>query len=338
VTSLPIIDMSPLFDPGKAAENRRVATAIRDACRNSGFFYVTGHGVDPNALTALDSASRRFFEDPEHEKMKLAMQYGGVAWRGYFPVGGELTSGQADQKEGLYFGTELPSDHPRVLARTPLHGSNLWPESVPELRDLVLDYMEATASAAQVLLQGIALSLDLDRNYFSTTYTANPTVLFRIFHYPSVNGNAWGVGEHTDYGLLTLLAQDHHGGLQVKSNDTWIDAPPIENALVCNLGDMLDRLTGGWYRSTPHRVLNSSGRGRLSFPLFFDPDFDADLRPLPSLARCGTDSAAEQRWDNADLQAFEGTYGDYLMEKVSKVFPDLAQRSGVDSELTRISS
>jgi len=150
-----------------------------------------------------------------------------------------------------------------------------------------------------------------------------------------VNGKAWGVGEHTDYGLLTLLAQDQNGGLQVKSNDTWIDAPPIENALVCNLGDMLDRLTGGWYRSTPHRVLNSSGRGRLSFPLFFDPDFDANLQPLPVLASSGTDPAAEQRWDNADLQAFEGTYGDYLMEKVSKVFPELAQRSGVHSESAR---
>ena len=88
---------------------------------------------------------------------------------------------------------------------------------------------------------------------------------------------------------------------------------------------MLDRLTGGWYRSTPHRVLSSSGRGRLSFPLFFDPDFDANLPALPTLARCGAEIAAEPRWDNANLQAFEGTYGDYLMGKVSKVFPKLAK-------------
>jgi isopenicillin N synthase-like dioxygenase len=184
--------------------------------------------------------------------------------------------------------------------------------------------MSATAAAAQVLLKGIALSLDLDRDYFSTTYTTDPTVLFRIFHYPSVEGNAWGVGEHTDYGLLTLLAQDRHGGLQVKSNETWIEAPPIEDALVCNIGDMLDRLTGGWYRSTPHRVRNSSGHERLSFPLFFDPDFEANLEALPTMARCGSEPAAEPRWDNANLQAFEGTYGDYLMDKVSKVFPALA--------------
>jgi isopenicillin N synthase-like dioxygenase len=320
--------MSPLFDADDAAGNIRVSNEIRVACRNIGFFYVVGHGVSPACRTELDFASRKFFGLPEDEKMQLDMRHSGAAWRGYFPIGGELTSGQADQKEGLYFGTELPPDHPKVIAGLPLHGPNLWPDSVPELRSLVLDYVSATASAAQVLLKGIALSLDLDRDYFSTTYTADPTVLFRIFHYPSVHDDAWGVGEHTDYGLITLLAQDRHGGLQVRSDEAWIDATPIEDALVCNLGDMLDRLTAGWYRSTPHRVRNSSGHDRLSFPLFFDPDFEADLRPLPMLARCGASPSAKPRWDDADLHAFEGTYGDYLMSKVSRVFPALVDGLG----------
>jgi isopenicillin N synthase-like dioxygenase len=149
-------------------------------------------------------------------------------------------------------------------------------------------------------------------------------VLFRIFHYPDSSGPGWGVGEHTDYGLLTLLAQDEHGGLQVESGGRWIDAPAIEDALVCNLGDMLDRLTGGWYRSNLHRVRNSSGHGRLSFPLFFDPGFDAELLPLPSVARRGAEESSAARWDDADLQALSGTYGEYLISKVSKVFPDLA--------------
>ncbi|MCZ6860216.1 MAG: isopenicillin N synthase family oxygenase, partial [Alphaproteobacteria bacterium] len=99
--------------------------------------------------------------------------------------------------------------------------------------------------------------------------------------------------------------------------------------LVCNIGDMLDRLTGGWFRSNPHRVRNESGRGRLSFPLFFDPDFAAKMRPLPQVAAFETGSEDEPgvaRWDGADLQAFEGTYGDYLLGKVSKVFPELGRR------------
>lgn len=324
MTDLPVIDMSPLFDAGDGMGNARVAREIRTACREFGFFYVVGHRVGAARLTSLEAASRRFFALPKPEKMRLAMKHGGLAWRGYFPVGAELTSGRSDQKEGLYFGTELPSHHPRVVAGTPLHGPNLWPRAVPELRRLVLDYMAETAAAAQVLLKGIASSLDLDRDYFSTTYTANPTVLFRVFHYPSVDDAAWGVGEHTDYGLLTLLGQDRQGGLQVRIGDRWIEAPPIKDALVCNLGDMLDHLTGGWYRSTPHRVLNSTGQARLSFPLFFDPDFEATLQALPALARRGTERASTPRWDDADLQAFEGTYGEYLIGKVSNVFPELA--------------
>ena len=322
--SLPIIDMSPLFDFEDADAVRQVSLEIRQACRESGFFYVRGHRIDESRLAGLERAGRRFFDLPLEEKNRIAMHHGGLAWRGYFPVDGELTAGQPDHKEGLYFGSDLPAEHPRVVAGTPLHGANLGPEAVPELRGEVLAFMAATAAAAQQLLRGIALSLDLPNHYFTQTYTRNPTILFRIFHYPAGQGERWGVAEHTDYGLLTLLAQDASGGLQVKSGDQWLDAPPIEGTLVCNIGDMLDRLTGGWYRSTPHRVRNASGRGRLSFPLFFDPDFDAEMQALPTIASRQPMGSGAARWDEADLQAFEGSYGDYLIAKVSKVFPELA--------------
>jgi isopenicillin N synthase-like dioxygenase len=131
------------------------------------------------------------------------------------------------------------------------------------------------------------------------------------------------VGEHTDYGLLTLLAQDDRGGLQVATPDGWVDAPPVAGTFVCNIGDMLDRLTGGWYRSTPHRVRNVSGRTRLSFPFFLDPGFADEVPPLPGRAAAGADG--RRRWDGQDLRAFTGTYGDYLLGKVSKVFPQLRQ-------------
>ena len=105
----------------------------------------------------------------------------------------------------------------------------------------------------------------------------------------------------------------------------WIEAPPIPGTLVCNIGDMLDRLTGGWYCSTPHRVRNTSGRDRLSFPLFFDPAFSAVIKPLPE--RSGdTTGGAQERWDHTNLHAFEGTYGEYLLGKVGKVFPDLQRQ------------
>ncbi|MFN0253608.1 MAG: 2OG-Fe(II) oxygenase family protein, partial [Kofleriaceae bacterium] len=148
-----------------------------------------------------------------------------------------------------------------------------------------------------------------------------PTLLFRIFHYPPTRGDAWGVGEHTDYGILTLLLQDDVGGLEVKSRGEWIAVPPQPGALVCNIGDMLDRMTGGVYRSTPHRVRNTSGRDRYSFPLFFDPSWDARVTRVPGAPPPDDDAAA--RWDRASVHAFDGTWGEYLMTKIAKVFPAL---------------
>jgi isopenicillin N synthase-like dioxygenase len=250
------------------------------------------------------------------------MDQGGRAWRGFFPVGGELTSGRPDLKEGIYFGIELPDDDPRVRAGTLLHGRNLFPRQVPELRTSVLAYLDAMTEVAQAVLGGVALSLGLDEDYFAKGYTADPTILFRIFHYPPTPPDTanWGVGEHTDYGLLTLLAQDDNGGLQVHARDGWVEAPPLPGTFVCNIGDMLDKLTGGWYRSTPHRVRNVSGRERLSFPFFFDPGWTAEVPPLPSRT---TSDGGRPRWDGQDLRAFTGTYGEYLLGKVSKVFPQL---------------
>jgi isopenicillin N synthase-like dioxygenase len=321
--SLPVIDVSALVENAPPAAKACVAEEIAAALHEDGFFYAIGHGISAQTFAALDSAARTFFALPEALKLDVAMSKGGKAWRGYFPVGEELTSGMPDQKEGFYFGTELSADHPAVKAGLPLHGANLVPARVPQLRDAVLNYMEAATNTAHALMEGIAISLGLPGDHFRRTLTHNPTCLFRIFHYPSTSANdtRWGVGEHTDYGLLTLLATDTVPGLEVKTPRGWIDAPPIEGALICNIGDMLDRLTAGRYRSNPHRVRNISGRGRLSFPFFFDPSFSATIAPLP-----GFDPPADPpaRWDGQDLSAFQGVYGDWLVSKVSKVFPQLS--------------
>lgn len=321
-----MIDVGPLLDPaagtGAIAD---VAAAIDAACRAVGFFGIVGHGIPAELFERLEAASHAFFSRPEHDKAAIAMAAAGAAWRGWFPVGGELTSGIADRKEGVYFGTEHSPDDPRVVTATPLHGANQFPADSGDLRPAVLDWLEVMRPVADAVMRGIALGLGLTADWFEQHLTSDPTILFRIFHYPpsepdEANG-PWGVGEHTDYGLLTLLAQDHLGGLQVRAIDgTWIHVEPTPGVVVCNLGDMLERLTGGRYRSTPHRVRNTSGQSRLSFPYFFDPSWEATVPTLPLDASPLPDA---ERWDGNDVTAWEGRYGDYLTAKVAKVFPEL---------------
>lgn len=321
-TQLPIIDIEPLVIG--IGDRNLVAAQIAQACRESGFFYIVGHHVDQQLQVTLEDVSRRFFSQDLEKKLDIAMENGGRAWRGYFPVGGELTSGKPDLKEGLYLGAELDAEHPLVKSGTPMHGPNLFPNISP-LREVVLEYMTAMIWLGHALMKGIALSLGLNEFYFAERYTSDPLILFRIFNYPADPATAeeqgWGVGEHTDYGLLTILMQDRTGGLQVKSKSGWIDAPPIPGSFVCNIGDMLDRMTAGLYRSTPHRVKSPVEHDRLSFPFFFDPNFNAEVKAI-DLGRSIEDDR-DKRWDRASVHDFSGTYGEYLLNKVSKVFPQL---------------
>jgi isopenicillin N synthase-like dioxygenase len=249
-------------------------------------------------------------------------------------LGGELTSGRPDGKEGLYFGEELDLTDARVRAGRPLHGPNLFPTGMPELRRSVLAWMDEMTALAHVVMRGVAMGLGLAPEWFEEDLTREPTVLFRIFRYPPTDEGGWGVGEHTDYGLLTILAQDGCGGLQVRGPDGWLAVPALPGVLVCNIGDMLDRMTGGRYRSTPHRVRNASGQDRLSFPFFFDPGWEARVRPVPLAGAAPSDDAGS-RWDGTSVHRWEGTYGDYLLGKVGKVFPDLADRTSTGTSTRR---
>lgn len=324
-TALPIIDIrGDLDDCGRAIDR---------ACREVGFFLVTGHDVETGLLTELIALSHEFFALDDTTKASIEMPRGGRAWRGWFPLGGELTSGIPDRKEGIYFGAELAADHPRVIAGTPLHGANLFPEHPARLGPVVLEVMRQLQRVGERVLAAMASGLGLDPAWFATHLTAEPTVLFRIFRYPphdppetrSTSGgradDGWGVREHTDYGLVTVLAHDGTPGLQVHTPQGWLEAPPRTDAFVINVGDMLEKLTGGRYRSTPHRVRNAADHDRLSFPLFLDPSWDARVVGLPLDER--QSPPARRRWDAGDPLAWEGSYGEYLSAKVAKVFPHL---------------
>ena len=325
---LPMIDISPLRSAHASHEQiLEVVREIKQACETLGFFYIKGHGVHQSLERQLERVAQSFFDQPIEEKQAFTMDKGGKAWRGWFPLGGELTSGSPDEKEGIYFGEELSPAHPLVQKHTPMHGPNLFPN--PIMKEVVIDWMTQMTHLGHLLMKGVALSLDLPSDYFSEGCMKDPLILFRMFHYPRTDKKMhWGVGEHTDYGVLTILKQDQVGGLQVKAGGShegdWIDAPPIEGTFVINLGDMLERMTGGRYLSTPHRVKNSSDRSRYSFPFFFDPNFFSPIQHIVATEGLVYDSL--QRWDRENIHEGEIRYGEYLLKKVGRVFPALSQQ------------
>ncbi|MCI5054505.1 MAG: hypothetical protein MRY83_00205 [Flavobacteriales bacterium] len=314
---VPVISISD-FDPQKGHEQETVRQ-LHSACTNHGFFYIKDYDLDSHLEEELSYLSKTFFELPTEAKLQIRMELAGKAWRGYFPVKGELTSGKPDVKEGLYFGIEHDDNSGMIM-----HGKNQYPSQVPGLKECVDNYMKAVEFIGHRLMEIIAMSLGLSHDFFSNYLTNDPWILFRIFHYPAnKEEELWGVGEHTDYGLLTILKQDDIGGLEIKTANNWIEAPYIEGTLICNIGDMLSKMTKGYYKATPHRVKNTSGRSRYSFPLFFDPNWNSAIKPL-NLEHLGvSDFTVHERWDKMDLSLFEGTYGDFISMKVGKVFPNL---------------
>jgi isopenicillin N synthase-like dioxygenase len=345
-TGIPVIDISKLVSVSNhdqtnefCEEIKEVSEKINKAAQEVGFFYISNHGVSPDLVNNLVQLSKEFFELPPETKYQIAMSSGGKAWRGYFGVGDEVTSGIPDQKEGIYFGTELDNSDPR-----PMHGQNLWPEGDMghQMKHLVLSYMAEMKNLGRLLMKAVSCSLGITEKHFLSQFDS-PTELFRIFNYPPHNptkfaSNSLGVGEHTDYGYLTILRQDESGGLQVRSltnSNTWISAPPIPNTFVINLGDALEHNTHGLYRATPHRVLQrvNATAGRISMPYFFDPSFGSEMKSmvpyfgshvvLPTLE---TEKRIAARWDKLDPTLFQGTYGNYLLKKVSKAFPALFEQ------------
>jgi isopenicillin N synthase-like dioxygenase len=287
-SSVPVIDLGPLSGTDRAAK-QRTADAIGRACEEIGFIYIANHGVPQDLIDHTFAESRRFFALPLAEKNKVNIA-NSTNFRGYFPLKGETTdvTAMGDLKEGFDLMRELGPDDPDVRAGKPLHGPNQWPaeDVLPGFRRSILNYYAAMEALGQRLLRGMALSLDLDEGFFAGK-TQKALAYLRLLHYPPQQGmideREIGCGAHSDYGCLTILAQDAVGGLQLRNSaGEWIEAPPIPGTFVINLGDQMARWTNERFQATPHRVINRSGRERYSIPFFFDPDFDAVIECLPS--------------------------------------------------------
>jgi isopenicillin N synthase-like dioxygenase len=276
--SLPLIDLKDTFGASVEALER-AAQAVRAACRDTGFMYVMNHGIDQAIVERAFAESRRFFSQPESEKLKVRKRHG---TNGFDPVETQALdpTSPADFKESF-----LVSKPARP--GTPDHAENLWPEGLPGFREGIEAYHTAVQRLALHISRLIALSVDMPLGYFDRFFE-NQRGALRLLRYPPMpagpRNNQLGAGAHTDFGWITVLGQDQNGGLEIETaRGEWIAVDPIPGAFVVNLGDLVPAWTNGLYHSSLHRVLNKRpGIDRYSIVLFYNPRYETVIETIPT--------------------------------------------------------
>jgi isopenicillin N synthase-like dioxygenase len=267
IDAIPVIDLA-----GAGASAGR---QMLQAAEGIGFFYISGHGIPQRLIDDVLAAAARFFAAPAGQKRSVAVNEG---HRGFIATGQAKMTDEAkpDLKESFVWGLDVPG--PDGIP------PNRWPDFMPELRGTLMDFFEAGHVVGWSLLRAMAVALDVAPDTFVRSID-RPISRGSIIYYPpqapSMGADQFGVSSHTDYGCLTLLYQDDTGGLQVQgSAGAWLTAHPIHGSFVVNVGDLLARWSNDRFRSTPHRVVNRSGRARYSTGLFVDPNRDTLITPV----------------------------------------------------------
>ena len=323
---IPIIDIGGLVRKASAKGVGAVARQIRDACLNTGFFYISNHGVSERLIAETIAANRTFHARPIEEKLRLKLN----RWhRGFEPfAASKLVSSkrfepakQANQLESYVVRQEVRADDPGYGTKE-LMGPNQWPDD-PAFKDVVERYDAALRDLGLKLLPAFSVAVGENPNFF-TDLMVPPATAMRMIHYsPSPKprpSDLYGIQPHTDYGFITMLAQDEIGGLEVRRVDgSWIDARPIRGTFIVNIGDTLARWTNNVFNSTPHRVINRSDlHSRYSMAMFFDPHVDTIVRCLEGFK----DDAAPEKYDPI-------RYGDYLLGRLNTNHPIGVQADAV---------
>jgi isopenicillin N synthase-like dioxygenase len=284
---IPLIDLSGMHGNDPAAK-ARIAVALRKACTEVGFFYITNHGVPEELVGKVLAQARRLFDCPLDKKMgmhvkKSPHQLGYVASR---DENANPLVGTGDLHEAFDFVIEDMKVDSQLWVGDFRKVGNQWPDDLPGFRAVLSEYALAVKRLARLLFHAFALALELPENYFDAL-SDTPMALVRVLYYPSQPGpfdeTRMGNGAHTDHECFTILRQDDVRALQVRNRSgEWIDAPPIPGSYVVNIGDLMARWTNGAFASTFHRVANLSGRSRYSIPCFVGPNADALVEALPS--------------------------------------------------------
>lgn len=282
--TLPVIDLSAL-DTERGVQT--VVEKFSAAYTQLGFGAIINHGIDPGITRAVFNASRRFHALPLAEKMKVALNEN---HRGYIPVNTSIDVNSTlaevtkpNQSESFMMMREDADSSNPVLSNAYLAGANQWPV-LTGFEVALNDYHHAIANLGWRLVEVACMSIGVPAQHLLPAFDC-PTTWLRLLHYPPQQADApddlFGSAPHTDFGAITIVAQDNVAGLQVQAPDgQWLDVPVIENAFIVNVGDMLHRWSNGILKSTPHRVINRTGAERYSCAFFYDPYVDTVIAPL----------------------------------------------------------
>ncbi|KAL3151731.1 hypothetical protein ABBQ38_012710 [Trebouxia sp. C0009 RCD-2024] len=339
--AIPVIDVEPLVNQQQNAAE--VGQQLHKACTDVGFFYVANHGVPAQTCQNVLKEAHAWFALPEHIKKQILIRPD-THYRGYQQLGANVTRYEEGYQRDWHEAIDLYREQsPKACPSSPIHGPNQWPTQLPTFDTALREYIGSMLHLGEHLMRGIAIGLGLPASFFEGSRAGAQQSYWctRVIHYPplaegtSHRKREGGVretaaaalqgadiersvqlscGEHTDYGLLTLVNQDSHVcALQVKNQQgQWINADPIPGTFVCNIGDMLKIWSNGMYRPTPHRVINADpSRSRVSIPFFYEPCYEALVEPPVELVIKGDSRPEQQRFVR---------YGSHLEGKVLNNF------------------
>jgi len=305
--NIPVIDISN-------DDQSDIISQIGLACQDFGFFQVIGHGIDDAIFKALQQQSDLFFGQPTEFKHRILRSAENV-W-GFYDQ--ELTKNKLDWKQVFDIG------NPPESGVNP-DGIPQWPENLPDFEPALRDYMQATEKCSFQIVEYIMLSLGLSADHVSHFFKPYHSSFLRLNHYPvcenpgaadapDEENGPYGISRHSDSGALTVLYQGDIAGLQILHKGRWITVEPIPNALVINIGDMVQVWTNDRYEAVVHRVAANSTNARFSAPYFFNPSYQTDYAPIAALSEFDEPRYSSINWGHFREQRAGGDYADYGTE------------------------
>lgn len=328
MTDLPILDILHFSADPNSTRAEGFAHKLREACHTTGFCYIVDKSMAKKNQAIID-VSRQFFRLPLSARKQLAM-INSPQFRGYTLLGDERTQGVSDWRDQIDFGLEkevpmLSGNDPQWLK---LRGPNLWPEQLPDMPKIVLDWMDSMDALGSNIMRAFARSFNLPLDHFDYIFAPKGDARMKLIRYQAQTENkdtGQGVGWHHDTGMLSFIQQDAIGGLQIDVDGRVSDVRPIEGAFVMNLGEMLQAATNGYLRATQHRVVSPpAGQERYSIAYFYNPNLESTTEPVPLPPEMALLTNGIQNADPNDPVSV--SYGENSLKSRFRAHPDVAAK------------